>query len=140
MQIVTAGFVMSTGTHRIHERKRLQLNRKIVEILRTVPHEKGFHFYTTPGNYTGITATSLHDFDKKIQVVPAESINFHLQRGDFQKWIKDTIGDTELAKRISLIESTLTTEDLRKELLAIVQTRMTALKMELPHHLRHSHA
>jgi hypothetical protein len=72
--------------------------------------------------------------------VPAESINFHIQRGDFQKWIKNTIGDSVLAKRISRIESTLPAEDLRKELLAIVQTRITALKMELPHHLRHSHS
>jgi hypothetical protein len=75
----------------------------------------------------------------KIQIVPAASVNFHLQRGDFQKWIDDTLGDTELAKRISLIELKLSAEDLRKELLAIVQTRITALRMELPHHLRHTH-
>jgi hypothetical protein len=68
----------------------------------------------------------------KIQVMPAGSINFHVQRRDFQKWIKDMMGDTELAKRISLIEPTRPAEDLRKELLTIVQTRITALKMELP--------
>jgi hypothetical protein len=131
---------MSTHTHRIHERNRLQLNRKIMEILKTVSHEKGFHFYTSSGNYTGETATSLHDFEMKIQVVPTASVNFHIQRGDFQKWVEDTLGDTELAKRISLIDLTLPAEELRKELLAIVQTRTTALRMELPHHLRHSHA
>jgi hypothetical protein len=131
---------MSTHTHRTPERKRLQLNRRITEILRTVPHEKGFHFYTAPGNYTGEKALSLDAFEKKIQVVPAASVNFHLQRGDFQKWIEDTIGDEELAKRIGLIELTLPAEDLRKELLAIVQTRITALRMELPHHLRHNHS
>jgi alpha-amylase len=131
---------MSAHAHRIHERKRLHLNRKILETLRTVPNEKGFHFYMSLGEYTGETATSLEAFEKKIQVVPAESIAFHVKRGDFQKWIKDTLADTELAKRISLIESTIPAEDLRKELLAIVQTRITALKMELPHHLRHSHS
>ena len=131
---------MSTHTHRVPERKRLRINKQIVEILRTVPYEKGFHFYISSGNYTGETATSLHDFEMKIQVVPAASVNFHLQRGDFQKWIEDTLGDAELAKRINLIELKLPVEDLRKELLAIVQTRITALKMELPHHLRHTHA
>jgi hypothetical protein len=105
-----------------------------------VPYEKGFHFYAASGSYTGETATSLDAFERKIQVVPAASVNFHLQRGDFQKWIEETLGDTELAKRISLIELTLPAEDLRKELLAIVQTRITALRMELPHHLRHNHA
>jgi alpha-amylase len=123
---------MSTHTYRTPERKRLQLNKRIVEILRTVPYEKGFHFYTAPGNFTGETATSLDAFEKKIQIVPANSVNFHLQRGDFQKWIEDTLGDDELAKRVSLIKSTLSAEDLRKELLAIVQTRVTELRRELP--------
>ena len=140
MRIIALGFAMSTHTHRTPERKRRQIRRKIIEILRTVPHEKGFHFYTTHGSYTGETATSLDAFEKKIQVVPAASVSFHLQRGDFQKWIEDTIGDNELAKRISLIELTLPAEDMRKELLAIVQTRITALRMELPHHLRHIHS
>jgi hypothetical protein len=131
---------MSTHTHRAHERNRLQLNKRIMQILRNVPYEKGFHFYTAPGSYTGETATSLDSFESKIQVVPATSVTFHLQRGDFQKWIEDTLGDEELAKRVSLIELTLPSEDLRKELLAIVQTRITSLKLELPHHLRHTHA
>ena len=131
---------MSTHTHKIHEIKRIQLNKKIVEILRTLPYEKGFHFYTAHGNYTGETATSLHDFELKIQIVPAASMHFHLQRGDFQKWISDTLGDAELAKRISLIELTLSSEGLRKELLETVRTRINALRMELPHHLRHTHS
>jgi hypothetical protein len=131
---------MTSHTHRVHKRKRAQLNKEILEILRTVPYEKGFHFYASSGNYIGETAMSLHDFELKIQVVPAVSVIFHMQRGDFQKWISDTLGDTELAKRISLIELTLPVEDLRKELLAIVQTRITALRMELPHYLRHTHA
>jgi hypothetical protein len=122
------------------ERKRLELNKKIVEILRTVPYEKGFHFYTAPSNYTGETATSLEAFEKKLQVAPAASVNFHLQRSDFQKWMSDTLGDDELAKRVSLIKITLPAEDLRKELLAIVQTRITELRRELPHHLRHTHS
>jgi hypothetical protein len=70
----------------------------------------------------------------------ADSVSFHLQRGDFQKWMKDTLGDDELAKRVSLIKLTLPVEDLRKELLAIVQTRIAELRRELPHHLRHAHS
>jgi hypothetical protein len=131
---------MSTHAHRTPSRNRLQLNKRIIEILRTVSYEKGFHFYTASGSYTGETATSLNSFETKIQVVPEASVTFHLQRGDFKKWIEGTLGDTELAKRISLIELTLPAEELRKELLAIVQTRITALRMELPHHLRHNHA
>jgi hypothetical protein len=120
--------------------KRLEWNVEIVEILRTVPYEKGFHFYSALGNFSGETATSLDDFEKKLQVVSADSVNFHLQRGDFQKWIEDTLGDRELAKRVSLVKLTLPVENLRKELLAIVQTRITELRRELPHQLRHTHS
>jgi hypothetical protein len=120
--------------------KRLEWNVEIVEILRTVPYEKGFHFYSALGNFSGETATSVDDFEKKLQVVSADSVNFHLQRGDFQKWIEDTLGDRELAKRVSLVKLTLPVENLRKELLAIVQTRITELRRELPHQLRHTHS
>ncbi len=131
---------MSTHTHRKIEQKRLLLNKRIEEILRTVPHEKGFHFYTALGNYTMETATSLGAFEKKLHVVPAESVNFHMQRGDFQKWIKETLNDKELAERVDSIEQNLPAEDLRKELFAILQTRITELTRELPHHLRHNHS
>ena len=61
-------------------RRTLESNGKNVEILRTVPDEKGFHFNTAPGSFTGETATSLEDFEKKLQAAPAESISFHLQK------------------------------------------------------------
>jgi hypothetical protein len=131
---------MPKHTHKKPEMNRLQLNKKIAEILRTVPHEKGFHFYTASGNFTGETATSLDAFEKNLQVVPDASVNFHFQRGDFQKWIGDTLGDDKLAKRISLIDLTLPVEDLRKELVAIVQARINQFKGELHHHLRHTHS
>lgn len=131
---------MSSPTHRMPDTKRLEWNVEIVEILRTVPYEKGFHFYSALGNFSGETATSVDDFEKKLQVVSADSVNFHLQRGDFQKWIEDTLGDRELAKRVSLVKLTLPVENLRKELLAIVQTRITELRRELPHQLRHTHS
>ena len=130
---------MSIDTHRTPESQRLDSNKKIVEILRTVPYEKGFHFYTEPGHFTRETATSLDTFEKKLQTVPVDSVNFHLQRGDFQKWIKDTLGDDELAKRVSSIKRTLPVGDMRKELLSIVQTRITEIRRELPHQLRHKH-
>lgn len=120
-------------------RRTLESNGKNVEILRTVPDEKGFHFNTAPGSFTGETATSLEDFEKKLQAAPAESISFHLQRGDFQKWIAETIGDVELAKSISLIKLTGPVEDLQKELIAIVKTRVTQLWLGRPQHSKHHH-
>jgi len=134
------GFLMSSHTHRKPEEKRLELNAKAIKILRTVPYEEGFHFYIAIENFTRETATSLDTFEKKLQIVPGYSVNFHLQRGDFQKWIKNILGDEQLAKRVNLISLTLSAENMRKELLAIIQTRLTELTRDLPHNLSHDHS
>lgn len=127
-------------THRTPDSKRLEAKTRIIEILRTVPHDQGFHFYTGLGYFTGETATSLDDFSKKLQVVAADSVIFHFQRSDFQKWIEDTIGDKTLAERISFVELPFSVEELRKELQAMVKTRIAELKRTLPHSLRHIHS
>jgi hypothetical protein len=94
-----------------------------VKPLRTMPFENGFHFYTDIGKYTGITATSLSEFALKLQVIPKESVMFHFQRKDFQNWIKHTIEDAALAQRISNTKREQSAEDLRKEILEIINTR-----------------
>jgi hypothetical protein len=92
-----------------------------VNPLRTVPFEKGFHFYTSLGNYTGITATNLSEFAAKLQIVPSESVIFHSQRKDFQNWIRYTIKDATLAERMGKTKLDQSVEDLRKEVLSIVK-------------------
>ncbi len=94
-----------------------------VKSLRTVPFERGFHFYTNIGKYTGITATSLSEFAMKLQIVPPESITFHFNRKHFQNWIKYTIKDAALAERISNAKREQFVEDLRKEILEIIEAR-----------------
>ena len=45
------------------------------------------------------------EFAEKLQIMPIQSVAFHFQRQDFQKWLKNTIGDEELAKRIDEIKA-----------------------------------
>jgi len=97
------------------------LKSTIVKPLRTVPYESGFHFYTGIGNYTGITATNLNEFAAKLKTIPIESITFHFQRKDFQKWVQYTIKDAALTERISRIKGAQSAEDLRKEILRTVE-------------------
>jgi len=104
-------------------KKQSTLKPISVKSLRTVPFEKGFHFYASVGNYTGITATSLSEFALKLQIVPTESITFHFNRKDFQNWIKYTLKDAALAERISNAKREQSAEDLRKEILTIIEAR-----------------
>jgi hypothetical protein len=102
---------------------------KIVKILSTVPHDKGFHFFTDLSRNTGETATSLETFAQKLAKINADSVKFHFQRKDFQNWIQTTVGDGVLAERINHISGQLPVEDLRSELVQTVQKRISQLKL-----------
>ena len=97
------------------------------KILATVPPPEAFLFFTDVGEYTGELATCLSDLCEKLKTIPAQSIRFHHKRGDFEKWIRGTLGDEYLAERISRIKSTKT-EELRKKIEGIVKRRLNQLK------------
>jgi len=72
------------------------------KILSTVPYEKAFHFHTSMHHYTQVHANSLLEFGDQLQSMDVESVEFHVPRRDFEAWFQ-SLGDTELAKRLSLI-------------------------------------
>src|SRR4030067_88347 len=97
------------------------------KFLSSVPFESGFRFFTAIGNYTGLAAISLDEFTAKLQIVPAESVQFHFERGDFQKWIKGTIKDSDTAERIDGIVKGRSPEKMSQEILGIGQNRTAEL-------------
>ncbi len=99
---------------------RRKKSRKLI----TVPVEKGFHFFTDIGDYTGETATNLSTFGEELKVIDAKSLRFHTRRHDFQKWIKGTLGDPELAVTIDSIDENLSDEELRKRLVQVTTDRL----------------
>ena len=81
------------------------MNEHISGILKTLPREKAFYFFTSIGNYTGESASSLKEFLEKINAINVKSLEFHLYRGDFEKWIAETLEDGELATEIGNLRS-----------------------------------
>jgi predicted heme/steroid binding protein len=98
------------------------------KILRSVPFEQGFHFATDEGKFTAETAINLFSFYEELRTIDLQSVKFHFLRRDFQNWMETTLGDQELALRIDKTPSGLSDEELRKELLKTVQTRLTELQ------------
>jgi len=96
--------------------------------LRTFPREKAFYFFTSIGNYTGVSAASLREFVEKINEVNVKSLEFHLYRGDFEKWIADTLEDRELAEDIRKLQKiNLSGDGLRNQLSLTVSKRVKRL-------------
>jgi hypothetical protein len=102
------------------------------KILSNVPQENVFRFCTADGVYTKISAFSLEDFAHKLAGINEKSILFHYPRGDFQAWIRDSLGDRELADKMCFIKRDISGEALRQELLNMVQTRIGELKVLKP--------
>ncbi|HDQ05219.1 MAG TPA: hypothetical protein ENN36_00660 [Candidatus Bathyarchaeota archaeon] len=73
-------------------------------ILRTLPRENAFYFFTSAGNYTGQRAMSLEEFVTKIREISTESLEFHFYRGDFEKWAAEVLEDSELTRRIKAVK------------------------------------
>jgi hypothetical protein len=97
-------------------------------ILRPVPREKAFYFFTSIGNYTGVSAVSLKEFMEKMNEVNVKSLEFHLYRGDFERWIDEVVQDRELAGEIRRMQkSSLSGEALRNQLTLMVSRRIRKL-------------
>jgi hypothetical protein len=100
-------------------------------ICRKLPKEQAFCFFTSVGNYTGESAASLEEFLEKIKEVDIKSLDFHLCRGDFEKWIAEILEDKELAEEILNLSDVMPTRDvLRKRLVTIVSKRREKLVSE----------
>ena len=98
------------------------------KILSSVPYENGFRFFTGIGKYTGETSINLFSFYEELRTIELSSVRFHFQRGDFQNWMRETLGDKELADTINKINAEVSDENLREALLKIVQTRFAELQ------------
>ena len=91
------------------------------KVIKTIPREKAFYFFTSIGNYTGESASSLKEFMERINEVNVKSLEFHLYRGDFEKWIAEVLEDKELAEEIRKLQKfNLVGDTLRKQLYTII--------------------
>ncbi len=93
-----------------------EIARNREEILPRImlPSNKAFHFYRGDGSYTGYSAHSIKEFIELIDLVPGDSILYHLKRRDLQSWFETIYGLKELADELDeLVKSRYSIEELR---------------------------
>jgi len=105
------------------------LPEKAKSIFLSMPSDKHFLFYTGlgPDKFTGISACNLSDLKEKVKIVDVKALEFHISRGDIERWIKDVLGDEELAKKIEGIRRLKPEGDLRNHILNAVDLRIKEL-------------
>lgn len=90
-------------------------------VLKKVSREKAFYFFTSVGNYIGESASSLEEFLEQVQVVDARSLDFHLGRGDFERWFREVWDHENLASAMKGVgRRKLTGEALRSQIVNAV--------------------
>lgn len=133
--LVRVGYAVAPekGQYRITDKGKKalgipEINREVaMSILAQSQKEKAFHFYADVEKPLSLYAYGIKDFIEKIPKVPAQSLEFHLNRGDFENWF-NCIGDIELATKLALLkEKKLVGEHLRKVLQEVVTNRCAEL-------------
>ena len=110
------------------------MNDPNTKILRKVGDAEAFYFYRALGDFTGQKANSLEELLQKVKEIAAESLEFHLSREDFEKWIVLTLGDARLAKDVKTLraQKATTGNDLRERLSLLISKRLKELKSASP--------
>ena len=93
-----------------------------------LPKERRFYFRST-GEQHITPAASMHDFGNALAHLDAETLHYHLERGDFSRWLEGTIADTDLAAQVAAQEDELLAhraadvERIRHQLIRAVEER-----------------
>ena len=95
--------------------------------LRHVPHDKLFAFTTPSGETLGILAYNMFSLLEGVRRAPPEAIAHHHGRGDFARWIREVVGDGELAARVSGVEPSGPPARVKEELLGVLEGRRREL-------------
>ena len=100
---------------------------KAQKILAKTTPDESFHFYAGIGKPLNVYAHDLLEFCDKVSQVRAESVEFHLSRGDFEAWF-NALGDVELAKKIALLKGRkMKAEELQEKIREITANRYAYL-------------
>jgi predicted transcriptional regulator len=89
-----------------------------------VPEGMVFHFYNGIDKPTDLEAKTLWEFYGDVKQVSADSLEFHIYRGDFENWLKDACNESEFAQEVGVVkDADLKGEELRAELLRVLDAK-----------------
>ncbi len=118
----------------LEARIRLELEKPELaakRLLRRLPSGMGFTFSYDFARSSDLTVHSLNEFISALKKVDVSSIMFHMERNDFERWLRYVVGDDELADliaRITASKKKIGGEALRKKVLAATEKRIRQLK------------
>ncbi|MBN2145920.1 MAG: HAD hydrolase family protein [Anaerolineales bacterium] len=93
-----------------------------------LPAPKRFYFHDENGRYLSRVAANLWEFCEICKELPLSSLEYHLRRGDFERWLADVLQDSELPRQVhKLSHRGISGEELRQALVTITSERYQEL-------------
>ena len=95
-----------------------------LKVVVSLPQNMGFQFYNAIGQPTNFAACSVKEFYVSALKVPVTSLEFHLNRGDFENWFRFAVADAAFADELANIKTAnLKGEELRKAIIKAAELR-----------------
>jgi hydroxymethylpyrimidine pyrophosphatase-like HAD family hydrolase len=94
----------------------------------SLPNERRFYFRPTDG-HTIPAAGTMHEFRTAIGYLDSRALQYHLERGDFSRWLGDTVADMDLAAQVAAWEDKLVArraadlQQIRRQLIHAIEER-----------------
>ncbi len=119
-KLTTDGFVKKTGKGYAITDK----GRAAYTVFAKVPDENRFQFYFGMDQPAGVTARSIKEFYDIVGNIDLASLEFHLEREDFEKWFESSLKNDVFASELTALrQDGVKGEVLRKQILLGLQTR-----------------
>ena len=106
------------------------LPKEAWRVFKRVSSERCFRFQIDvgPSGFTGVSACNLSDMGEKVKTIDIKALEFHIPRGDIERWVKDVLGDDELTEKIRWIrEQSFKGEELRNQFSKAIELRIREL-------------
>ncbi|MEY8016270.1 HAD family hydrolase [Mycobacterium servetii] len=97
----------------------------------SLPEERRFYFRPTDGRNIPAAGT-MHEFRTALGYLDPQALQYHLERGDFSRWLGDTIADMDLAAKVAAWEDELVArhaadvQRIRRQLIHAIEDRYSA--------------
>jgi len=104
---------------------------RALAILRKHEAAKSFRFYIDATTPTPYSAASLEELLTVVKIVDPRSVQYHLSNKHLSRWIREVIGDEDLADWVTDVEGkspSLSPEESRKLLLDVLTVRVNDLR------------
>lgn len=108
-----------------------ETGKEMLKAFANVPVGTEFRFYVAIDQPTGAVAKSFMDFYVAIKQVAAESLEFHLYRGDFENWVRHAFNDAVFAEELAKLKKPLLKgEKLRKAIIKATESKYGLEKLQ----------